>query len=227
MQYISLVGSLDKKWEKYMTGGNGFLILGVAWLLFWIGPAFHLFEADSRWGHNFALPIMFIIVGLAYNINFISCQFTAMVASYLTIPTLLGFWSWATATKISLFFLLIFVMLYLTERSSLKELIEPKQRFKRWLKIHLLTLSYIGLAHMTFIFFAVRWYNPEPFQLYLPEEHHPDTSAFNIILLGLVVISIMERFVPKLGKYQTTKLAFYFSILMIIVPLVIIGLKEI
>lgn len=217
---------MEKKWEKYMTGGNGFLILGVAWLLFWVGPAFSLFEADSRWGHNFALPILFIIIGLAYNINFISCQLTAAIAAYLTIPTLMGFWSWSTATKVALFFLVIFIMLYVTERNGIKELIEPKPRLKRWLKIHLLTLAYIGLAHMTFIFFFVRWYNPEPFILYLPEEHHPDTSAFNIMLLGLVLLGIMERFVPMLGKYRVTKLAFYYSIMMIIVPLVIIGIKE-
>ncbi len=51
--------------DKLMTSGNGILILGVAWLLFWLGPAFFLFEKDPRWGHNFALPITFITAGLA------------------------------------------------------------------------------------------------------------------------------------------------------------------
>ncbi|UCH88139.1 MAG: hypothetical protein JSV49_07680 [Thermoplasmata archaeon] len=215
---------MEKKYEKYMTGGNGFIIIGIAWLLFWLGPAFGLFEEDSRWGHNYAIPIMFITVGLAYNMNYISCQLTAAVASYLTIPTLLGFWSWSTATKVALMFLAVLILLFLAERNSAKELIEPNMRLKRWLKIHLMTFAYIGLVHMTLIFFFVRWYNSDAFLQYLPMEHHPDTSAFNIMLVGLVVLAIAERFVQKIGEIKVTKAAFYWSILMIIVPLVIIAI---
>ena len=87
-----------------MTSGNGILLLGVLWLIFWLFPAFYLFQEDPRWGHNFAIPIIFITVGLAYNINKISCQLTAVIASYLTIPILLAFWPWNTATIITIAF---------------------------------------------------------------------------------------------------------------------------
>jgi hypothetical protein len=218
------VGSVNKKYEKYMTGGNGILLLGILWLIFWLGPAFFLFREDSRWGHNFALPIMFITVGLAYNTKFISTNLVACISSYLTIPTLLGFWNWAEATKAATYLLIIFVILFFGERARDNELIKPNTRFKAWLQIHLLTLAYIGLAHMTFIFFAVRWYNPTPFLDVLPIEHHVSTSLFNIMLLGLVVLSIMERFVQKIGKLKVTKAAFIWSVLMIIIPIAAIAI---
>jgi hypothetical protein len=211
-----------------MTSGNGFLILGVLWLLFWIGPAFELFEGDSRWGHNYAIPILFILVGLAYNVNKISCQLTAAIGSYLTIPTLMDFWPWDLATIVAGVFLGIFLLFYLVERERKTELINPKnKRLKAWLKIHLLTLAYIGLVHMTLIFFFVRWNNQGAFSNYLPDERTDlDTIMFNVMLTFLMVFAIMERFVKKVGTFSVPKAGFIWSILMIIVPLVIIGISK-
>jgi hypothetical protein len=208
-----------------MTSGNGILILGVIWLLFWIGPAFSLFEEDSRWGHNYAIPILFITVGLAYNVNKISCQLTAAIGSYLTIPTLLDLWPWDLATIIASLFLAIFCILYLIERKRKTELINPKRRLKAWLKMHLMTLAYFGLLHMTFIFFFVRWNNSAAFENYLPYEFEDwDTISFNAMLPILVVFAIMERFVKKIGMFPVPKAGFIWSILMIIIPLLIIGI---
>jgi hypothetical protein len=208
-----------------MTSGNGILILGVLWLLFWIGPAFSLFEKDSRWGHNYAIPILFILVGLAYNVNKISCQLTAAIGSYLTIPTLLDFWPWDLATIIAGVFLGIFLVLYAIERKRKTELINPKRRLKAWLKMHLMTLAYFGLVHMSLIFFFVRWNNSADFENYLPYEFEDwDTISFNAMLPVLVVFAIMERFVKKIGRLPVPKAGFIWSILMIIVPLLIIGI---
>ena len=209
--------------NKLMTSGNGILLLGILWLIFWLLPAFSLFEEDPRWGHNFAIPILFITVGLAYNINKISCQLTAVFASYLTIPTLLAFWPWDTATIISLAFLFIFIVFYLIEKVRKTELINPNPRLKNWLKIHSMTFAYIGLVHMSFIFFLVRWFNPDPFLEFLPIEHHASTSIFNAMLLALVVIAIMERFVKRIGKINVPKMGFIWSLLMIIIPIIVIN----
>jgi hypothetical protein len=208
-----------------MTSGNGILILGVIWLLFWIGPAFFLFEEDSRWGHNFAIPILFILVGLAYNVNKISCQLTAAIGSYLTIPTLLDFWPWDLATIVAGLFLGIFLVFYAIERKRKTELIVPNKRLRAWLKMHLMTLAYFGLLHMTFIFFFVRWNNSAAFENYLPYEFEDwDTISFNAMLPVLMVFAIMERFVKKIGRFSVTKAGFIWSVLMIIVPLLIIGI---
>jgi hypothetical protein len=204
--------------DKIMTSGNGIIVLGVLWLIFWIGPAFFLFEEDSRWGHNYAIPILFITIGLAYNVNKISCQLVAAIASYITIPVFLAFWPWDFSTIVACVFLLIFVILFLVEKSRKTELINPNIRLRAWLKKHLLTFAYIGLVHMTLIFFLVRWNNPQPFVQYLPFEHHVSTSMFNAMLIILTIFAIMERFVGKIGWFNVPKAGFVWSVLMIILP---------
>lgn len=208
--------------KKYMSSGNGILILGILWLIFWIGPAFFLFKEDPRWGHNYAIPILFIIVGLAYNINKNSCQITAAFASYLTIPTLLGFWPWDTATIVAILFLGLLGLLYLIERFRENELIKPNKRLDFWLKKHAMTFAYIGLVHMPLIFFLVRWNNSEPYLDYLPVEHHVSTSSFNAMLFVLTIFAIMERNIKKIGKFSIERMGFIWSILMIIIPLIAI-----
>ena len=210
--------------EKMMTAGNSILILGIAWLLFWLGPAFFLFKEDPRWGHNFALPITFITVGLGYHIRKISCQLAAMMGAFFIVPTLLAFWPWNIATMIAAAFTFILLILYLIERGREKELIYPNPRLKAWLKIHLLTFAYLGLAHMTLIFYLVRWQNPEPFTLFLPAEHEISTSIFNAMLLPLITLAILERFVKKVGSFQVAKAGFIWAILMIIIPLLSISI---
>ena len=210
--------------DKVMTSNNGILILGILWLIFWIGPAFFMFKIDPRWGHNFALPIIFVTVGLAFHFRKISCQLTALISAFLIVPTLLAFWSWSTATGLATGFLGLMVVLYFIEKGRESELIHFNPRFNAWLKIHLMTFAYIGLAHMSLIFFLVRWLNPEPFSTYLPFEHHVSTSIFNAMLFVLVILAIMERFVKKLGRFHVDKVGFVWSILMIILPLISIKL---
>jgi hypothetical protein len=207
---------------KYMNSGNGVLILGILWLIFWLGPALFLFTGDSRWGHNFAIPILFVIVGLAYNVDKNSCQILAAVASFMTIPTLLGFWSWYTATVVAIVFLALFFMLFVVEYKRTIELINPNKRLNFWLKKHAMTFAYLGLVHMTLIFFFVRWYNSAAFQEYLPFEHHVSTSVFNGMLVVLTVFAIIERNIKKISVFNIEKIGFSWSILMVIIPLLAI-----
>ena len=210
--------------DRVMTAGNGILILGVAWLLFWLGPAFSLFEKDPRWGHNFALPFTFITVGLAYHTRILSCQLTAVISAFFIVPTMLAFWPWNIATMISGFFLIIFLILYYVERGRESGLIDPNPRLKAWLNIHLLTFAYIGIAHMTLIFYLVRWSNPDAFRDFLPSEHEPSTSIFNAMLLLLVVLAILERFVKNAGSFQVAKIGFIWAMLMIVIPVLSISI---
>jgi hypothetical protein len=208
--------------NKFFTSGNGILILGILWLIFWIGPALFLFKEDPRWGHNYTIPILFIIVGLAYNIKKNSVQVTAAIASYITIPTFLGFWAWDTATIISITFLALILILYLAEKYRKNELFNPNKRADFWLKNHAMTFAYIGLIHMSLIFFFVRWFNPDLFLNYLPIEHHASTSSFNAMFFVLTIFAIIERNVKKIGRFNVEKIGFIWSILMIIIPLLAI-----
>lgn len=215
------------KTEKFMTAGSGILMQGVFWLVFWLGPAFRLFEADPRWSHNFAMSIIFITIGLAYHFRKISCQVLAVFASFLTIPTFLAFWPGVEATFAASIMLGITILLFLIDSQRGVELVNPNPRLKAWLKIHLLNFAYLGLAHMPFIFFLVRWYNPQPFLNYLPVENRIadlPTAAYNLMLLLFVPLAIMERYVKKIWVIEVSKLGFLWSVLMITVPLFIIVL---
>jgi hypothetical protein len=208
-----------------MTVGSAILIQGVLWLIFWIGPAFHIYQTDPRWAHNFAMSTIFITVGLAYNFRKLSCQFVAVFASFLSIPTFLAFWSGIEATTAAGILLSITIVLYLIDRRRDVELINPKPRLKAWLKIHFLNFAYIGLAHMPLLFFLIRWFNPQPFLSYLPIESRTadlPTDVFNLMLLVLMPFAVMERYVKKMGKIDVSKMGFIWAMLMIIVPLLII-----
>lgn len=220
------VGTLKLDTNKLMTAGAGIFIIGALWLIFWIGPAFFLFKADPRWGHNFAIPIVFITVGLAYHFRTIACDLIAVITAFVvTIPTLLALWSWETATLLSIAFFGIVIFIYLIERKA-GEIINPGPRLKVWLKIHLLNFSYIGLLHMSLIFFISRWSNPGPFSTYLPVEHDIPTTIFNAMLFVLVPLAVMERYVKTLGGYEVSKMGFTWSILMIIIPLLVISILK-
>lgn len=212
------------KLNKFMTVRSGVLMLGVSWLLFWLGPAFHLFEADSRWAHNFAIPLVFITVGLASNFRKISCESVAVISSFLTIPTFLGFISGISAAYFASALLILSVLLYLAERKRKIEIINPNPRLRAWLKIHEMTFAYLGLAHMSLIFFLVRWLNPSLFYRYLPVEHEISTSLFNLMLPVLAVFGTMERYVKKIGKVEISLIGFTWSLLMVALPLLSIAL---
>ena len=210
--------------NRLLTTRLGILILGLLWLLFWLVPAFFLFEGDSRWAHNFSIPLIFITVGSAANFKKISCELVAIVASFLTIPVFLGYLSGITSTYIAFILLILNFLFYLMERGRKVELINPAQRLRGWLKIHLITLSYLGLAHMSLIFFLIRWNNPLLYSPYLPVEYELSSSSFNLMLLPLMLFAIMERYVKKIGKLQVSLMGFIWSVLMIIIPLISIAL---
>jgi len=215
---------LNSKIDKFVNAGSGVLIQGVLWLLFWIGPAFPLFSLDPRWGHNFALPITFVAVGSASHSRKISCHLVAVLSSFLTVPVELTFLPWPAATFIAATLLAILIVLHLVERTRQTELLNPGPRLKAWLKIHLLSLAYIGLAHMPLIFFLVRWFNPGPFTTFLPIEHEPSTSIFNLMLLIFTPLALMEKYVKQIGWVRISKVSFTWAMLMIVLPLLSIAI---
>lgn len=214
------VGNLNLNFDNVLTSNNGLLLQGIAWLIFWLGPAYYLFREDPRWGHNFALPIIFITVGSAFYFRKISCQLVATISSFSIVFTQLAFWSWSTATGIALGSLGLMMILHFAEKGRESELIRPNPRLNAWFKLHLMTFAYLGLAHMSLIFFLVRWFNSEPFSTYLPFEHHVSTSIFNAMLFILVFLAILERFVRQIGTVQVRKVGFAWAMLMMILPLV-------
>jgi hypothetical protein len=77
---------------------------------------------------------------------------------------------------------------------------------------------------MSLIFFLVRWFNPGPFTVYLPVEHEPSTSIFNLMLLVLAPIALMERYVRQIGRFKVSRIGFTWALLMIVLPLLSIAI---
>jgi len=170
------------------------------------------------------MSLVFMTLGYAATFHKISCEFVAVLASFLTIPTFLGFLSGLTATYIALLLLVLDIVLCLVERDRKTELVNPRPRLKAWLKIHELNLAYLGVAHMPLIFFLMRWAYPGAFSTYLPLEHEISTSIFNMMLLILCLLGIMERYVGRSGRFRVSTIGFVWGMLMIAAPLLSIGL---
>lgn len=208
----------------YLTAGTGILFLGIAWLIFWLGPAFHLYQADPRWAHNFAFAVMFITVGIAAVRPSIASGLIAVIASFATIPTELAYWSGMTATMIELVLLALVIIIVVVESRLDTKILTFSPRTGAWLNIHLLVFAYLGLAHMPFVFFVNRWSSPLPYMQYLPIEHEYSTTIFNAMLLVLVILAIAGKYTKTIGNFDVRKAGFYWALLMLLVPLVSIGL---
>ena len=113
---------------SWMTTGTGIFMLGAAWLLFWLGPAFHLYDADPRWAHNFAFALIFIIVGVASFRPSVSTGVISLVASFITIPTELAYWSGTVATLMEAVLLGAILMVVAAERQLKRPLWFPARR---------------------------------------------------------------------------------------------------
>jgi hypothetical protein len=208
----------------WMTTGTGIFLLGVAWLLFWLGPAFHLYEADPRWAHNFAFALIFIIVGIAYFRPSLSTGMISLVASFITIPTELAYWSGMVATLMETVLLAAIIVVVAAEWQLKRPLLAAGPKAGFWLKIHLPVLSYIGIAHMPFIFFMVRWVSSAPYLTYLPVEHEYSTTIFNAMVLILVVFAIAGHYGKEVRGFSIQRAGFYWAVLMLLVPLASIGI---
>jgi hypothetical protein len=206
-----------------MTSGAGILLLGLAWLGFWLGPALHLYQADPRWAHNFAFALIFLTVGIAYLRPSVLTGIGAVIASFTIIPAELAFWSGTTTTEIAVALLVLVASVGAVEWWKKGPLVVPGPRAGFWVRVHLPVLSALGLAHMSFLFFLVRWVNAAPYLQYLPVEHEYSTTIFNAMLLVLVGIAIAEQYVKNVGRFSIPRAGFIWSLLMLLLPLASIG----
>ena len=192
----------------WMTTGPVFSSWAWRGSLFWLGPAFNLYEADARWAHNFAFAIILITVGIAYYRPSVSSWIISMIASFITIPTELAYWSGMTATLIELALLGLLLIVVAVEWRLKRPLITPGPKSGFWLKIHLPVLTYLGIVHMPLIFFMIRWTHSAPYLTYLPVEHEYSTTIFNAMILVLMVIAIAERYVKDIRGFSVTRAGF-------------------
>lgn len=200
--------------DRVLNGGGALVFMGVQWLYLWTFPWFADYEADPRWGHNYVLSMAFLTVGLAYfNRRLLSSGF-AFLAALLVIPTSLEIMPMSLEISMPMAFLVLVVLDILLEWNRTRELVLSEGAIS-WLDRNLLPLSYVMLAGISIIYFAVR----VPSGTY---ETDIDTVVFDILLLPFVLLLLLER--VKKGAYERLlRLAsFFYGMATMIVLLVML-----
>jgi hypothetical protein len=203
--------------DRAINAGTPLLLMGSMWLSLWLFPWRPAYIAEPHWGHNYTQSLAFLCVGLAYfNRRFIS-ELLALLASLLVIPAALELLPHPVTALAGGTLAALIIVDLLIERGRKDDLAAPaNRRLALWLKRHMTRFSLIMLAHISVIYFFVRL----PAGTY---EHDPVTVVFDGMLVAYVLLALMERAVPALGRFPLTRLAFFWGMLTIIVALIILS----
>jgi bacterioferritin len=217
--------------KQFMNTGTGLIFIGAFWLYFWLFLWYPFFVADPRWAHNFAYPLILIIIGISYLGKKLSTDMVAAISAFMIIPTESGAISGLHSSYIVLAMLAITILLLALERGRKQELLFLQHRWRRWLKQHSLTFAFLFLMHMAFIYWFMRAI-AEPSPVNLPPESffHPEgwaTATFNVLLIPFGLIGMAERFRGTLRRTVISKkLGYWLSLMITIVGIVIIDIAS-
>jgi hypothetical protein len=197
--------SATLKSNKFVGPGLGLIIMGVAYLVWWL---FYIEDAiiDPRWTHNIAYALIILNVGLAWYHKTPLSRVLAMIQSVMLPVTASGSFNTVICTIISSIILFLWIIIVFSEKVKGKKFFEAKlsQRGKNWFNIHTLIIAWLLIAHMGLMFFIVRL--PFESQLYgygesagylmnlPPESYEFATWAFNIGLFILISIILWEQY---------------------------------
>jgi hypothetical protein len=200
--------STTLKPNKLVGPGLGLIIMGVAYLVWWL---VFLEDAiiDPRWTHNITYAIIILNVGLAWYHKTPLSRILAMIQSIMLPVTASGSFDTVICTIISSAILIFWVAIVLSEKIKGEYFFEAKlsKRGKNWLSIHTLIIAWILIAHMGLMFLIVRL--PLESQLYgygesagylmnlPPESYELATWTFNIGLFVLISVILWEQY--KIG----------------------------
>jgi hypothetical protein len=216
------------KSNKYLVGpGLGLVIMGVSYILWWIGPwAWEAYANDPRWAHNWAYAIILLTVGLAWYHKSAISRAIAVIQAFMLPVTASGSFNALVMTYVTTIIAIIWVVVVIVEKAKGKLLFEDKMKKRSWIWInmHSMVVAWILIAHMSLVFLIGRL--PLEQQLlgfgtyagYLanlpPESLEFATWAFDITLLIWAAVVLWEQF--KMGynvqNKPWPKYSFYMAI---------------
>lgn len=208
----------------WMTTGAGIFPLGLAWLLFWLGPAFHLHDPEPGWTRKFAFALIFIIAGIASFRPSVSTGVISLFASFITIPAELAYGSGAVATLMEGVLLGAIIMVVAAEWKVQRPLsvAGPKTGFGSG--FHLRVLSCIGIARMPLIFFHSTMDRCSSVSHLPPGRARHSTAIFNAIVLVLMMFAIAGHDAKEIRGFGIQRTGFSWAVLILIIPLASIGI---
>jgi len=199
----------DKRKRNKLVGpGLGLIIMGGAYLVWWISFIEYAL-VDPRWTHNIAYAIIILNVGLAWYHKTPLSRTIAMFQSIMLPVIASGSFNTVICTIISLIIFIAWIIIVLVEKVKDKQFLEEKLsvRGKNWLTMHTIILAWLLVGHMGLMFFIVRLpfeaelYGYSPTAGYLlnlpPESLEFATWAFNIGLFILISLILWEQY--KMG----------------------------
>ncbi len=201
---------------RFMNVGTPSVLMGALWLYLWVFPWYQAYLNDPHWGHNFAVSLAFLAVGLSYFNRRLISDILALVASLLVLPASLELLPHpATAIVGGVLGGLIIVDM-IVERGREKDLGQPaNKRLHFWLKKHLARFSYTMLGHLALIYFLVRL----PGGTY---ETELVTQVYDALLIPFVILALLEDPVQKLWGVPTAYIGFFWGLLSTLISLVLL-----
>ncbi len=200
--------SETRKANKLVGPGLGLIIMGGAYLVWWISFIEYAL-VDPRWTHNIAYAIIILNVGLAWYYKTPLSRTIAMIQSFMLPVIASGSFNTVIGTIISSIILIAWITIVLVEKMKGKGFFQEKLsvRGKNWLSMHTIILAWILVGHMGLMFFIVRLpfeaelYGYSPTAGYLlhlpPESLEFATWAFNIGLFVIISLILWEQY--KMG----------------------------
>lgn len=194
--------------DRYAVGpGPGLLILGLAYLIFWLMPfTIDTYIRENRWAHNWAFSIIIFTVGAAWYQKTPMSRTIAVVQGIMLPITASGSFNTLYCSFVTVGIALAWGIVTVAERWRGKPFLQDRmeKRSWNWANMHTMIICWLFLAHMAFVFFVTRV--PQEAGLLTstarvgfltnlpPEAHDFATWFFNGALFTWAVIAIFEQF---------------------------------
>lgn len=204
--------------DRYAVGpGLGLLIMGVAYLVFWLMPfTIRTYTHDNRWAHNWAFSVVIFTVGAAWYQRSVLSRSVAVVQAIMIPITASGSFNTLYCSFVTVGIAAVWAAVVAAERARgrpfLQGAMEP--RSWNWANMHSMVICWLLIAHMTLVFLVTRVPQEAglvsggaPHLGFLtnlpPEAGDFATWFFNVTILVWALIAVFEQF--KMGYNPKNK----------------------
>lgn len=197
--------------DRYAVGpGLGLLIMGVAYLVFWLMPfTIRTYTHDNRWAHNWAFSVVIFTVGAAWYQKSPLSRSIAVVQAAMIPITASGSFDTLLCSFVTVGIAAAWAVVVASERARGRPFLQGSMgtRSWNWTNMHTMIICWLLIAHMAIVFLVTRVPQEAglatggPRLAFLanlpPEAGDFATWFFNVTILIWALIAVFEQF--KMG----------------------------